>query len=44
MVIAKAIERIGDRAKTIAEFVVYCVSGTDVRHLCATQLERDASN
>jgi phosphate transport system protein len=40
--IAKAIERIGDHAKTIAEFVVYVVKGTDVRHVSLEQLEREA--
>jgi len=40
--IAKAIERIGDHATNIAEFVIYVVKGTDVRHLSREQLEREA--
>lgn len=41
MFIAKAIERIGDHATNIAEFVVYIVKGTDVRHVTMDQLEHE---
>jgi phosphate transport system protein len=41
--VAKAIERIGDHATNIAEFIVYVVEGTDVRHVSRKHLEREAS-
>ena len=40
--IAKAIERIGDHAKNIAEFIIYIVKGTDVRHTSREDMEREA--
>jgi phosphate transport system protein len=37
--LAKAIERIGDHAKNIAEFIIYVVKGEDIRHLTMEKIE-----
>lgn len=41
MFVAKAIERIGDHAKNISEYVVFMVKGKDVRHISLEELEKE---
>ncbi|MBU4423091.1 MAG: phosphate signaling complex protein PhoU [Gammaproteobacteria bacterium] len=39
--LAKAIERIGDHSKNVAEIVIYLVKGKDVRHTALDEIETD---
>lgn len=39
--VAKAIERIGDHAKNMSEYVVFMVKGRDVRHVTADEIEHE---
>jgi phosphate transport system protein len=38
---AKALERIGDHAKNIAEHAIYAVKGADVRHATVAEIEQE---
>lgn len=40
MGIAKAIERVGDHAKNIAEYVIYMIKGLNVRHSLPDEIEQ----
>jgi len=42
--IAKAIERIGDHAQNIAEYVIFVAKGTDVRHATLEKLEQTVAS
>jgi phosphate transport system protein len=37
--VAKAVERVGDHAKNVAEAIIYVVKGTDVRHASMADVE-----
>ena len=41
--IAKSIERVGDHAKNMSEYVIYLVKGRDVRHTGVDEIVREAS-
>ena len=39
--VAKAVERIGDHAQNMAEYVIYMVKGRDVRHITVDEIEHE---
>lgn len=42
LAVTKAVDRVADHAANVAEYLIYIVQGTDVRHATLDQIEREA--
>lgn len=42
--IAKAVERMGDHAQNMAEYMIYMIKGRDVRHVSMEEIEREVQH